>query len=340
MYLKRCILPLDDGRLSQADSRAERRKLHTMVTSSIASISAAPLFASTPLFTRPTFLMCPPEWYGVDYVLNPWMAGNVHRSSRDLAFAQWKGFHNVLRSVADVRLLHPEPGCPDMVFLGHGALVHHGVAAIASFHPTQRRAESTYLRRWFASQGFLLWETPRETAFEGEGDIVFNEAGTALWAAHGVRTCKSAHRHIADAWHVPVASLHLIDPRFYHLDTCFTPLCNPAQSGSAAKTGGYLLYYPGAFDGPSLSAIEHVYPANRRIAVSESDATRMACCALNLGKTVFTGEISAELAIRLFDSGFDVVQLELSEFIKGGGGAKSLALRLSDMPITHGLLGR
>ena len=96
-----------------------------MATSTAVSTTATNVFASTPQFTRPTFLMCPPEWYGVDYVLNPWMAGNVHRSSRDLAFAQWKGMHNVLRSVADVRLLHPEPGCPDMVFLAHGALVQH-----------------------------------------------------------------------------------------------------------------------------------------------------------------------------------------------------------------------
>ncbi len=294
---------------------------------------ASDVFAATPLFTRPTFVMCPPEWYGVDYVLNPWMAGNVHRSSRDLAFAQWKGLHNVLRGVADVRLLHPEPGCPDMVFVSHTALVHHGVAAVSSFHPPERRAESTYLRRWLASQGFLLWETPRETAFEGEGDLCFSDSGSRLWAAHGVRTCKAAHRHVADAWHVPVTSLHLVDPRFYHLDTCFTPLASP-NGGS-----GYLLYYPGAFDAASLALIESAYPAARRIAVSEADATRMACCALNLGRTVFTGEIGRELAARLFDAGFDVVQLELSEFIKGGGGARSMALRLSDMSATHGQLG-
>jgi ornithine--oxo-acid transaminase len=121
--------------------------------------------------------------------------------------------------------------------------------------------------------------------------------------------------------------LHLIDPRFYHLDICFTPLHD-----------GFLLYYPGAFDQPSLAAIEAAYPASKRIAVSETDATHMACCALNIGRTVFTGEITPELALRLFDAGFDVVQLELSEFLKGGGGAKSLALRLSDLPITHGVL--
>lgn len=285
--------------------------------------------ASTPHYNRPTFLMCPPEWYGVDYVINPWMAGNINRSSRDLAFAQWKGIHNVLRGVADVRLLHPEPGCPDMVFLGHGALVQHGVAAVASFHPAERRAETPHLRRWLEEQGFLLWNTPRETAFEGEGDVTFNSEGSRLWAGHGVRTCRSAHRHIAAAWHVPITSLHLVDPRFYHLDTCFTPLY-----------GGFLLYYPAAFDAASRAAIEAEYPDEKRIAVTETDAIHMACCALNIGKTVFTGELSRDLGQRLFDAGFDVVQLELSEFIKGGGGAKSMTLRLSDMAVTHGLVGR
>lgn len=304
------------------------RKHFIMATSTIVATSPE-VFASTPLFTRPTYLMCPPEWYGADYVLNPWMssgrAGKVHTFSRDLAFAQWKGLHNVLRSVADVRLIHPEPGCPDMVFIGHAGLVHHGVAAVSSFSRTERLPEATYLRRWLAGHGFLLWETPRETAFEGEGDISFDDTGKYIWAAHGVRTCKSSHRHIADAWHLPVHSLHLNDPRFYHLDTCFTPL-----------HGGFLLYYPGAFDAASLALIESAYPEGKRIAVTEADATHMACCALNLGRMIFTGEISRDLATRLFDAGFDVVQLELSEFIKGGGGARSLALRLSDLPVTHG----
>ena len=272
--------------------------------------------------------MCPPEWYGVDSVMNPWMAGNVHRSSRDLAFAQWKGMYNVLRGVADVRLLHPEPGCPDMVFLAHGALVQHGVAALSSFAYPQRRAETDHLRRWLQAQGMLVWDTPRETAFEGEGDVVFDEHGSALWAAHGVRTCRSVHSHIGAAWHVPVRSLHLVDPRFYHLDTCFAPL-----------SGGNLLYYPEAFDAASLALIEKAYPVDRRIPVREEDATRMACCALNIGRTVFTGELSRRLALQLFNMGYDVVQLELSEFIKGGGGARSLALRLSDLPVTHGQLG-
>lgn len=290
-----------------------------MATSSFVS---SPSFAPAPHFDRLTFLMCPPEWYGIAYVHNPWMAGNVHRSSRDLAFSQWKSLYNLLRSVADVRLLHPEPGCPDMVFLSHSALIRNGLAAMASFTHSERRPETTFVRRWLAGQGFLLWDTPRELGYEGEGDVTFSEDGTALWAAHGVRTCRAAHVHLADAWHLPVYSLHLVDPRFYHLDTCFSTL-----------QGGFLLYYPGAFDASSLRLIEGAFPAAKRIAVPEADALRMACCALNLGRTVFTGEISEPLAGELFEKGFDVVQLELGEFIKGGGGARSLALRLSDPPL-------
>ncbi|MFC6644391.1 dimethylarginine dimethylaminohydrolase family protein [Granulicella cerasi] len=297
------------------------------MSTSITVTPVADSFLASPQLKRPTFLMCPPEFYNLEYAINPWMAGNVHNTNRDLAFAQWKGIHNVLRGVADVRLLHPEAGCPDMVFLGHGALVHHGIAAVSSFSPAQRQAESKYLRQWLIGQGFLLWDTPQQTAFEGEGDVTFNAEGTELWAAHGVRTCRGAHHHVADAWNVPVHSLHLVDPRFYHLDTCFTPL-----------TDGYVLYYPGAFDSASRAEIEQQFPAEKRIAVSEADATRMACCALNIGRSIFTGEVSKDLAKRLFDAGFDVVQLELSEFIKGGGGAKSLALRLSDLPFTHGKL--
>ena len=60
-----------------------------MITT-LPAVSSASNFASLPHFNRPTYLMCPPEWYDVDYVINPWMAGNLHRSSRDTAFMQWK----------------------------------------------------------------------------------------------------------------------------------------------------------------------------------------------------------------------------------------------------------
>jgi ornithine--oxo-acid transaminase len=275
-----------------------------------------------PHFDTPTFLMCAPQWYDVDYVINPWMAGNVHRLSRDLAFAQWRELHRQLQLIADVRLIPAVAGSPDMVFVGHTAVVQHGIAALSSFAHPERRVEEQPLRRWLNDHGFLLWETPRETAFEGEGDALFDTDGQHLWAAHGVRTCLNCHRHIADAWHVPVTSLHLVDPRFYHLDTCFAPLA-----------GGYVMYFPGAFDAASRAAIEAAYAPGKRIPVSEEEATSFACNVISVGETILMHKVGTDLSCRLGRLGFDVVQLDLSEFIKGGGSAKSLVLRLSDVQL-------
>jgi N-dimethylarginine dimethylaminohydrolase len=269
--------------------------------------------------------MCPPEFYDVNYVINPWMAGNLHRPSRDAAFTQWRNLYRQLQRIADVRLMHARPGAPDMVFVAHTAIISHGIAAVSSFAHPQRRKEEPYLRRWLQDAGFLIWETPQETSFEGEGDAAFDADGNHLWIAHGVRTCQHAHRHVADAWHTPVSSLHLVDPRFYHLDTCFAPLAN-----------GYLLYFPAAFDAASIAKIEAAYPAEKRITVTETEATQFACSVINIGRNIIMGSPNlVDLSGRLADVGFDVVQIDLSEFHRGGGSAKSLALRLSDLQLAE-----
>lgn len=285
------------------------------VVSAVSPRSHSPL----PQFDRPTYLMCPPQWFDVDYVINPWMAGNLHRPSRDRAFMQWRLLFDELRRYADLRVLPAERGCPDMTFLGHTGLVQHGIAAVSSFAHSQRQAEEGHLRRWLEETGFLLWDTPREITFEGGGDAIFDETGQTLWAAHGNRTCESSHQHLAAAWHVPVQSLHLIDPRFYHLDTCFAPL-----------QGGFVLYYPEAFDGPSQARIEAAYAPEYRLIVTEAEAIQFACNVLAVGRNIFMGDVQGSVAERLGAAGFRVHSCPMSEFRCGGGSVGSLALRLSD----------
>jgi ornithine--oxo-acid transaminase len=123
-----------------------------------------------------------------------------------------------------------------------------------------------------------------------------------------------------------VTSLHLIDPRFYHLDTCFAPL-----------SGGHLLYFPGAFDTPSLAKIDAAYAPEKRIAVTEVEATHFACNVVNVGQNILMGGSGSDLTDRLGRLGYVVTELNLSEFIRGGGSAKALTLRLSDSRTTSGL---
>jgi N-dimethylarginine dimethylaminohydrolase len=265
-----------------------------------------------------TFLMCPPRLYDVDYVINPWMDGNVHASSRPLAADQWQRLYDAVNKIANVELIDPEPGSPDMVFTANAGLEHNGVVAISSFFHPERQGEEPHFRHWFQQAGYTLVNVPRATPFEGEGDALFSTDGRCLWAGVGPRTAASSHRVLREAWDVPVVPLHLIDPRFYHLDTCFAPL-----------EGGYIMYFPDAFDHLSLHRIEAFYPPEKRIIVREADAVCFACNAINIGRTIILNKISSKLSDQLGLLGFAVVQIALSEFLKAGGAAKCLVMKLS-----------
>jgi ornithine--oxo-acid transaminase len=268
--------------------------------------------------------MCSPELYEVNYVINPWMEGNIHASSKREAVAQWEQLRSVISRFASVELVGPQPGSPDMVFTANAGLVRHGVVALSRFLHPERQGEEPHFGKWFDDSGFAVRGTPRAMPFEGEGDALFEWDGSRLWAGHGVRTLQGAHQWLMDIWDIEVISLRLVDPRFYHLDTCFCPLF-----------GGYVMYFPKAFDAESVAKIEKGYAHDRRICVSDSDALRFACNAVNVGRVIVLNEVSVGLSRQLEELGFCAVQVPLTEFLKAGGAAKCLALRLSDMDVTH-----
>jgi len=37
-----------------------------------------------------SFLMCRPDYFGVSYVINPWMTENVNKASAERAKTQWQ----------------------------------------------------------------------------------------------------------------------------------------------------------------------------------------------------------------------------------------------------------
>ena len=281
-------------------------------------VTAKSVVARPSSFARHTLLMCAPKLYEVSYIINPWMKGNLGNSSRLRALQQWEELHRVLGGVADIHLIEPMAGSPDMVFTANAGLARDGVVAISSFYHPERQAEETHFRRWFHDAEYTVVDLPRDTPFEGEGDALFSADGLILWAGHGTRTLQASHGALQRLWDVEVISLRLVDPRFYHLDTCFAPL----EDGS-------LLYYPAAFDAESLKKIELVYAVEKRIAVGEGDALAFACNAVNLGTTIVLNCISADLELELRGRGFDVIQVQLDEFLKAGGAAKCLVMKLT-----------
>jgi lysine-ketoglutarate reductase/saccharopine dehydrogenase-like protein (TIGR00300 family) len=265
------------------------------------------------------YLMCPPDFYQVDYVINPWMEGNIDRASAALAADQWRGLHNILTREAAVELITPRAGSPDMVFTANAGLVLGQDVILGRFLHRERQGEEPHFRNWFQQHGYRVHELPKDLPFEGAGDALLDRARPLLWAGYGLRTELDAHTILAALLGIEVVSLRLIDKRFYHLDTCLCPL-----------EGGYILYYPAAFDTRSNNQIERRVPAGKRLVLDEPDAIHFAANGVNAGDALILHRAGESLKIRLAAAGFRVFESPLTEFLKAGGAAKCLTLRLSE----------
>ena len=266
--------------------------------------------------------MCSPQHYDVDYVINPWMEGNIHKSSRDRAAEQWDKLHFILKNLATVDLIEPHQGVPDMVFTANAGLVLGDNVVLSRFYHKERQGEEPFFKSWFEQQGYNVFELPKDLPFEGAGDALLDREGRWLWAGYGFRSELDSHPYLAKWLDIEVLSLRLMDERFYHLDTCFCPLVD-----------GYLLYYPPAFDAYSNRLIEMRIPEAKRIPVSEADAVNFACNAVNVDRMIVMNQASDDLKQRLGEVGFEVIETPLTEFLKAGGAAKCLTLRVTE-PVT------
>ena len=265
------------------------------------------------------FLMCVPDHYRVDYVINPWMEGNVQETSPRHVTRQWQLLSCAIHERARVELIRSEAGWPDMVFTANAGLVAGRTVVLSRFRHQERQGEEPFFRQWFEAQDYKVHELPVEVSFEGAGDALFQGDERWLWAGYGFRTTRDSHAYLARWLDVEVISLRLIDPRFYHLDTCLCPL-----------SGGYLLYYPPAFSTYSNQLIEQRVPSSKRIPVGTADALAFACNAVNIGTDLILNQASNHLKQRLAQLGFHVMETPLTEFLKAGGAAKCLTLCLAE----------
>jgi N-dimethylarginine dimethylaminohydrolase len=263
------------------------------------------------------FLMCPPDHFDVVYEINPWMMGQKP-VDKALAMSQWEHLRKRISERAIVELMASQPGLPDMVFTANAGAVAPRCVVTSRFVPRERQPEEAHFKTWFRERGLPVMELDDCVGFEGAGDCLADSRGQWYWAAYGFRTQREAHPCLAACFGSEVVSLRLVDERFYHLDTCLSPL-----------RGGYLMYFPGAFDSGSLKAIHARVPARYRIEIDEDDACRFACNAVNIEERIILNAASARVQVQLEQLGFVVEQVDLSEFIKAGGSAKCLVLQLA-----------
>jgi len=88
------------------------------------------------------------------------------------------------------------------------------------------------------------------------------------------------------------------------------------------------MYYPGAFTPAARAAIEaHVGPEHR-IALDRADAERFAANAVCIGNTIVLSSCSSSLRTALSERGYAIVETPLHAFLRSGGSACCLTLRL------------
>jgi N-dimethylarginine dimethylaminohydrolase len=105
------------------------------------------------------FLMCPPRHFGVEYVINPWMEGQIHATNPDLAGTQWSRLHALMSEHAEVASLPAVAGLPDLVFTANAALIYRRKAVLSSFRHLERQPESPHFAKWLTADGsrFMLF---------------------------------------------------------------------------------------------------------------------------------------------------------------------------------------
>ncbi len=258
------------------------------------------------------FLMCPPDHFTVQYAINPWMDPDKPVDT-DLAMRQWEQLRSVFTDLGHtVSTIGAQPGLPDMVFAANGATVIGGRVLGSRFRHTERQPEAAAYLSWFRQAGYRVVREAA-TVNEGEGDIVF--AGRAILAGHGFRSEKAVAAELAALFGLPVISLRLVDPRFYHLDTALTVL----DPNTAA-------YYPAAFDAAGQAALASYF--TNLIEAKDEDAEVLGLNAVSDGRHVVLPKQATGLARQLAAAGFEPVGVDMSELLKAGGGPKCCTLEL------------
>jgi len=112
------------------------------------------------------FLMCAPDHYDVDYVINPWMEG-IFTNSRDRAVEQWQNLHHILKDHTVVDLVQPQLGWPDMVFTANAGLVLGDTVVLSRFFHKERQGEEPFFKQWF-EESYTVHELPKDLPFEQE----------------------------------------------------------------------------------------------------------------------------------------------------------------------------
>lgn len=277
----------------------------------------------------PHLLMSPPDFFEVSYAINPWMdpaqwSLDAKRLAQD-ARSGWAALKARYEALGAQVVVKPAVrGLPDLVFTANCAVVLDGKVLLARYLKPERAGEEAYGQKLFEQlrqrgEVDALHAMPPGVFFEGAGDAIFDAGRRIMWMGYGQRSCLQARDTVARVFGIPTLSLELIDPRFYHLDTCFCLL-----------SGGEVLYYPPAFSEAGRAQIRAVV-GEQLIAAGSEDALHLGVNSVCIGRDVVMCHCSEPTRQALVARGYRVHVVPLGSFNRSGGAAYCLTLKLNNL---------
>ena len=257
--------------------------------------------------------MCPPEHFEVLYEINSWMHVEV-KVDPERARAQWEELAAALRaSGAEIELLDPVAGLPDLVFTANAGVVNGDQYVPARFRHPQRQAEVPHDVAWFEARAYRVEPLPEGVSHEGAGDAL--PFGGVLLSGYRSRSDAASHGPLSRVTGVPVRSVELIDPPLYHLDLTFCPL--DERRAIVAPTG---------WDRYGCKVVEALVP--EPLVLEEHEAHAFCANSVVVGSTVHMPSCPPRVGRQLEGWGFNVAVHDVDEFLKAGGGCRCLTLAL------------
>ncbi len=261
-------------------------------------------------------LVCASDYFRIEYVINPWMDVRNNADKSEVLLQYRKLLDTLSRAGVRFRGIAPDPKFPDMVYTANYGFITGKKFIKANFKYEQRRGEATLAENYFRQMGYKVYSLPENIYFEGEGDLLYT--GKKYFVGWGKRTMKEVVPYLKEMLEGEVIDLELVDPYYYHLDTCFAPLNEDT-----------VVINPKSFTPVGIEKI-HKHFTNV-ILTSEQDNKVLACNMVVSGKNVVVGEgITKEFKTNLEKFGYTVFETPMSQYIKGGGSVKCCSLIINN----------
>ena len=258
-------------------------------------------------------LMCPPTFFDVREVKNPYMRLPIDRVR---AQQQWENLRRAFEDAGvQVLTIKPVQDLEDMVFAANPIFVGNCDKLGKFVVPSEmryliRQREVAHYVEWFRQHDYhIIALDLKGECLEGHGDLIWHPDHSKIWAGYGFRSTRGGVDKFEAAMSdlgFPVLPLRLTDDHCYHLDTCFCPLNHEA-----------VLIYPGAYSPDSLRQVQSAW--KRIHEITRDEALSFMGNGIVINGRYITPRTTPNLLRILESEGLSPVIVDTSEFEKSGG---------------------